>query len=148
MRHDAAGWMPLLTALATGAAAVAAAIQYGVPAVIPVLQRDPGGLAQGQWWRLATPLLVQTPGWYQVAANLVSLAVVGTVAEWVLGRWRWLALAAVRLAWAPSQPRATMAPTSRDSQVHRTGRRPDECCAAAFTLAADGRGARARGGGG
>jgi len=45
--------MPLLTALATGAAAIAAATQYGVPALIPVLQRDPGGLAQGQWWRLA-----------------------------------------------------------------------------------------------
>jgi len=53
VRHDGAGRMPLLTALATGAAAIAAATQYGVPALIPVLQRDPGGLAQGQWWRLA-----------------------------------------------------------------------------------------------
>ncbi len=39
-----------------------------------------------------TPVLVQTLGWYQVLANLVTLALVGSVAEWLLGRWRWLLL--------------------------------------------------------
>jgi membrane associated rhomboid family serine protease len=58
------------------------------------LQRAQGGLPPGQWWRLITPLLVQTVGWYQVAANLVTLAVIGAVAEWLLGRWRWLVLSA------------------------------------------------------
>ena len=49
-------------------------------------------MGNGQWWRLATPLLVQTLGWYQVLTNLVTLAVIGTVCEWLLGRWRWVLL--------------------------------------------------------
>jgi Rhomboid family len=41
---------------------------------------------------LITPLLVQTLGWYEVVANLVTLALVGLVAEVLLGRWRWVVL--------------------------------------------------------
>lgn len=85
---------PLLTAVATGVATVAAVAQYAVPGMVPALQRVPGGgVPDGQWWRLVTPLLVQTLGWYQVVANLGSLLVVGAVAEHVLGRSWWLALA-------------------------------------------------------
>jgi len=60
--------------------------------MIPDLQRAPGGLPSGQLWRLVTPLLVQTLGWYQVVANLVTLALFGVLAEWLLGRWLWMAL--------------------------------------------------------
>lgn len=83
---------PVLTGYAVGIAGVAAILQYTVPGIVPALQRDPDALAYGQWWRLVTPLLVQTLGWYQVLVNLVTLALVGAVAEWVLGRWRWLLL--------------------------------------------------------
>jgi hypothetical protein len=63
--------------------------------MVPALQRVPGGgLPDGQWWRLLTPLLVQTLGWYQVAANLVTLPIIGAVTERLLGRGWWLALAA------------------------------------------------------
>jgi hypothetical protein len=73
-------------------ACAAAVLQYSVPAVVPALERTPSGLPRGEYWRLVTPLLVQTLGWYQVLANLVTLAVIGAVAEWVLGcRW-WLTL--------------------------------------------------------
>jgi hypothetical protein len=41
---------------------------------------------------------VQTLGWYQVAANLVTLAVIGAVAERLLGCAWWLALAAAGTA--------------------------------------------------
>ena len=71
---------------------MAAVAQYTVPAAIPALQRPPGGLGPDQWWRLVTPLFVQTLGWYQVVMNLVTLAAVGVVAEWRLGRWRWAVL--------------------------------------------------------
>src|SRR5262249_2902445 len=54
--------------------------------------------SHGQWWRAVTPLLVQTLGWYQVATNLVTLALVGAVAEWVLGRARWLVFLAIGTA--------------------------------------------------
>jgi membrane associated rhomboid family serine protease len=81
---------PTLTAVAVGVAGVAAMVQYAVPAVVPVLQRDPD--AGGQWWRLLTPLFVQTLGWYQVVTNLVTLALVGVIAERLLGRPRWVIL--------------------------------------------------------
>ena len=84
--------VPVLTAVAVGVAIVAAVVQYTVPAAVPALQRDPGGLPAGEWWRLLTPLLVQTLGWYQVVTKLVTLALVGAVAERQLGRWRWAVL--------------------------------------------------------
>jgi hypothetical protein len=84
--------------LATGIAVMAAVGQYAFPGMIPALQRAPGGLPSGQWWRLVTPLLVQTLGWYQVVANLVTLALFGVLAEWLLGRRLWLALFAAGTA--------------------------------------------------
>jgi hypothetical protein len=84
--------MPVVTVAAVGVAVVAAIVQYAAPSVVPLLQREPGALAAGQWWRLVTPLLVQTLGWYQVVTNLVTLALVGAVAEWQLGRLRWAVL--------------------------------------------------------
>jgi membrane associated rhomboid family serine protease len=95
-RHsDVAQRFPALTVTAVVIATVAAIAQFATPAIVPLLQRDPVGLAHGQWWRLVTPLAVQTLGWYQVLANLVTLAIVGLVAEWLLGRLRWIALFAV-----------------------------------------------------
>lgn len=82
-------WKPVVTAAAVGVALVAAVVQYAAPAVVPVLQREPGNW---QWWRVVTPLFVQTLGWYQVVTNLVTLALVGVVAERVFGRWRWAVL--------------------------------------------------------
>jgi membrane associated rhomboid family serine protease len=79
-----------LTVASLVVAGVMAVLQYAVPATIPALQRDPTALRHGEWWRLVSPLLVQTLGWYQVLANLVTLAAIGLVAERVLGRWRWV----------------------------------------------------------
>jgi membrane associated rhomboid family serine protease len=83
---------PIIAATAVGVATVAAVVQYAVPSVVPVLQRESGALEAGQWWRLVTPLFVQTLGWYQVVTNLVTLAVVGVIAERLFGRWRWVVL--------------------------------------------------------
>jgi membrane associated rhomboid family serine protease len=79
-------------------AVVAAIMQYAVPAAVPVLERDHDGLARGEWWRLVTPLLVQTLGWYQVLTNLVTLALFGFIAERLMSRWRWLLLLAAGTA--------------------------------------------------
>jgi Rhomboid family len=75
-----------------------AVLQYLVPELVPALERTPSGLEQGEYWRLVTPLLVQTRGLHQVLGNLVSLAVIGVIAEWTVGRWWWAALAAVGTA--------------------------------------------------
>jgi Rhomboid family len=90
--------VPVLTAAAVGVGVVAAVVQYAAPAVVPVLRRDQGALETGQWWRLVTPLFVQTLGWYQVVTNLVTLAAIGAVAEWRLGRARWAVLFAAGTA--------------------------------------------------
>ena len=90
--HSPARPFPLLTAITLTVAVMAAMVQYAVPDVVPALQRDPEGLTHGQWWRLATSLLVQTLGWYQVLANLVTLALIGLIGEWLLCRWQWVGL--------------------------------------------------------
>jgi membrane associated rhomboid family serine protease len=90
--------LPILTTLACAIATAAAVAQYTIPSMIPDLQRAPDGLPASQCWRLVTSLLVQTLGWYQVAANLVTLAIVGAVAERMLGRGWWLALFAAGTA--------------------------------------------------
>jgi hypothetical protein len=86
---------PIITAIAVGVAVVAAVVQYTVPAAVPTLQRGDFALVtSGEWWRLATPLLVQTLGWYQVVTNLVTLALVGAVAERSVDGARWAILVA------------------------------------------------------
>ncbi|WP_052434595.1 rhomboid family intramembrane serine protease [Streptacidiphilus melanogenes] len=70
--------------------AVMAVVQYAAPAVVGDLMRQPGALSDGQWWRAATALLVQSSGAAQIACNLPALLVVGVVAESVLGGWRTL----------------------------------------------------------
>lgn len=84
---------PVSTTTAFAVACAAAVLQYAAPAVVPLLQRTPNGLARGEYWRLATPLLVQTLGAHQVLANLATLAVIGAVAEWTLGHRWWVSLA-------------------------------------------------------
>src|SRR3989442_9520440 len=69
-----------MTRYAVGVAVLAAILQYTVPGFGPALQRDPTALAHGEWWRLVSPLFVQTLGWYQVLANLVTLALFGVLA--------------------------------------------------------------------
>jgi membrane associated rhomboid family serine protease len=91
-RSGRAQRFPVLTVTALAFATVAAIAQFATPGIVPLLQRDPVGLAHGQWWRVVSPLAVQTLGWYQVLANLVTLAIIGLVAEWLLGRLRWVAL--------------------------------------------------------
>ena len=65
-------------------------LQWPFPAVLHALERDPNGMAAGQWWRLVTAQFVQSSGLVQAVINLPALALVGAVAETVLGRGRWL----------------------------------------------------------
>lgn len=54
--------------------------------------RDASYIDDGQWYRLLTGMFFQD-GWASgLVSNLILLAVVGSVAERVFGRWRWLVL--------------------------------------------------------
>ncbi|HEX4225112.1 MAG TPA: rhomboid family intramembrane serine protease [Pseudonocardiaceae bacterium] len=88
IRVAAAAWrrMPWLTATFLLVTTVLTILQWPFPAVLHALERDPNG----QWWRLFTAQFVQSSGLVQTLVNLPALALVGAVAETVLGRARWL----------------------------------------------------------
>lgn len=83
---------PWLTTAVWAVIAACAGLQYLVPGMAEALRRDHHALAAGQWWRMITPLLVQTDGAAQIAVNLVALAVFGVLAERLFGWARWLLL--------------------------------------------------------
>jgi rhomboid protease GluP len=85
-------------------ATIAAAVVVGVPTVLQLtlvpalldnLERDRASIAGGEAWRLLTSLVVQDGGWAGSIFNLVTLVVVGAVAERVWGAVRWTAIALV-----------------------------------------------------
>jgi membrane associated rhomboid family serine protease len=85
-------------------------LQFVYPQVLSGLQRTPTALANREWWRLMTPLLVQNEGWRQVAINFPGLLVIGTLTERVFGSARVLVMYLVcgfvgeiaGYAWQPS----------------------------------------------
>ncbi|MFI5906090.1 rhomboid family intramembrane serine protease [Dactylosporangium sp. NPDC051541] len=87
---------PIVTTIVFVVTGVAELLQWAIPAWGAALERDPGGLSWGHWWRLFSPLLTQmaspgVSGTAQFVSNMLFLAVIGVGAERVLGpRW-WLA---------------------------------------------------------
>ena len=88
---------------------LSAIFQLFFPWVRPALERNATLVASGEWWRLVTALFVQDGGIAGSIFNLVSLMLVGRVAERMWGSRRWLAIFAVggilsevvALAWRP-----------------------------------------------
>ena len=65
-------------------------LQARYPSIRSALQRDARSISSGQWWRLVTALCVQDGGVAGSAFNLISLPVVGTIAERLWGARRLL----------------------------------------------------------
>jgi rhomboid protease GluP len=61
------------------------------PGFVGVVQRTPSVYEGGEWWRLVSPVLVNPEGWPQIVSNGVTLAAVGTVAEFFWSVRAWLA---------------------------------------------------------
>ena len=80
---------PLVTASVFGVTAAGAVAQALVPGLLGMLERAPAGL-HGEWWRLVSALIVQDGGAVGALSNLIFLALIGTAAEQVLSRTRWL----------------------------------------------------------
>ncbi|MEW9532658.1 rhomboid family intramembrane serine protease [Microbispora sp. NPDC049125] len=83
---------PFLTAAVAAVTAVPSLVQLADTALLGAFRRDPALVRTGEWWRLATSLVFQDGGLLGTAFNLVTLLVIGTMAERALGRGRWLAL--------------------------------------------------------
>lgn len=84
--------IPMATLLLTLAIALPTTLQFFFPEILVTLRRDYTRFANGEWWRLVTPLFVQDAGVAGAAFNLVSLVLVGGVAERLWGRSRMLAI--------------------------------------------------------
>jgi rhomboid protease GluP len=101
---------PIATAVAVLVIGTVSLVQLtGAPSLLGDLQRDRAAIADGEVWRLLTALTTQDGGAAGAISNLVLLAVLGTLAERVLGGPRavagWWAGALggelVGLAWQP-----------------------------------------------
>jgi membrane associated rhomboid family serine protease len=68
------------------------AYHLGATGLFLAVRRDPHALADGQWWRVLSPVLVQPDPWLSVAGLAVLAAVVGVLAERAFGTARWVVL--------------------------------------------------------
>jgi membrane associated rhomboid family serine protease len=103
-RHgDRFGPTPTLTLICFLAIASVSLAQLIIaPSLLPLLMRDSVRVYSGQFWRLATSMLVQDGGWRGAEFNLIGLLAIGTVAERILGRLRWGVVAVISVTCAQS----------------------------------------------
>ncbi|HEY1014956.1 MAG TPA: rhomboid family intramembrane serine protease, partial [Herpetosiphonaceae bacterium] len=102
--------LPILSILAVAVPLGFMAIRYRDPALWLGLQRDAATLRDGPWWRLASPLVINSAGWGQWAMVSLGFLASGAPLEERRGRGWWLALAGAgaiageiaAYLWAPS----------------------------------------------
>ncbi len=80
---------PTLTAVVFAVTLVVSVAALYSPTLMRLFTRDLAEVRNGQWWRLVTPLLVQSSGWGQLVFNLAGIAVVGAVLEGRMSRTNW-----------------------------------------------------------
>jgi membrane associated rhomboid family serine protease len=84
--------LPVLTGVVFLVTLACGIAQLVHPALYDAVVRDAARINDGQWYRLLTGMFFQD-GWaFGLVSNLLWLAVFGTFAERVFGRWRWLVL--------------------------------------------------------
>lgn len=81
---------PLATLSVLALTGIITGLQFAYPQVLTSLERSPSALAQHEYWRLISPLVVHAEGWPQIAFNFTAILIVGTIVERMLGPWRWL----------------------------------------------------------
>jgi membrane associated rhomboid family serine protease len=82
--------VPVAT-IATAALTVAVGIAQLLAPVTGVLQRDAARVLGGEWWRLATTMLVHG-GVAHLLFNLAGILLVGMALERRVGAWRWVVI--------------------------------------------------------
>jgi membrane associated rhomboid family serine protease len=84
--------VPVATIVVLVATAVVSIVQFYRPALLDLLGRRPGTLADREWWRLVTPLFVHSSGWPHLLFNLAWIGLGGTIVERLFGGARWVVL--------------------------------------------------------
>jgi membrane associated rhomboid family serine protease len=84
---------PIVATVLTIAIGVPSLLQFAHPSITAALERDPDlTLHHDQWWRVITAILAQDGGLPGAIFNLLVVAFVTTLGEWIWGRWRMLLL--------------------------------------------------------
>ncbi|HEX4056824.1 MAG TPA: rhomboid family intramembrane serine protease [Galbitalea sp.] len=84
---------PVVALIITVVIGVPSLLQFAVPAITASLARNPElTLHQGQWWRVFTAMLAQDGGLVAAIFNLLVVAGVALLGEWIWGRWRTVVL--------------------------------------------------------
>lgn len=78
--------VPFITFLLLLLVGIPSSLQIFFTAMLSALQRDYSRFIAGEWWRLVTPLVVQDGGISGALFNLVSLFLVGSIAEQLWGK--------------------------------------------------------------
>jgi hypothetical protein len=102
--------LPLVTFVVLGVTLAFSVAALLSPALMNASIRNLPEVRAGQWWRIATPVLVQPSGWGQLVFNLLGLVVVGIALHRYAGWLVWLTVyvvggvggSAVLSAWSPS----------------------------------------------
>lgn len=85
--------VPVVAICLTVVVGVPSLLQFAIPALGEALRRDPARtLGDGEWWRVLTSLVAQDGGLVAAIFNLVVVAAVVSLSEWIQGAWRTLAL--------------------------------------------------------
>lgn len=84
--------VPSVTLLLLLLVSIPTTLQFFFPILLLFLQRDTTRFVNGEWWRLVTPLFVQDGGVTGAIFNLVTLFLVGSVAEEIWGKRNTLVL--------------------------------------------------------
>jgi membrane associated rhomboid family serine protease len=88
---------------------ICAVLQSSYPSILLDLQRDRLPIAAGEWWRVVTAIFVQDGALTGTIFNLLTLTLVGYIAERIFGTTYWLLVffsgailsELVALAWQP-----------------------------------------------
>jgi membrane associated rhomboid family serine protease len=100
---------PSATLLLAAAIALPSTLQFFFPVILSVLRRDYARFLAGDWWRVITAMFVQDAGVAGAAFNIITLLLVGAVAEQLWGSARMIgiffaggiAAEVVAFAWQP-----------------------------------------------
>jgi membrane associated rhomboid family serine protease len=102
-------FVPHGTILLVALVAIPTTLQFVIPWLLPLFERDRAMFFAGQWWRIVTTLVVQDGGISGAIFNVITLAVVASVAEAMAGGRKLLLLfvvggvcaEVVALSWQP-----------------------------------------------
>jgi membrane associated rhomboid family serine protease len=84
---------PVVAVVITVVIGVPSLLQFAWPSIYDALHREPSlTLQHGQWWRVLTSVMAQDGGLAAAIFNLVVVAFVTVLAEWIWGRWRTVVL--------------------------------------------------------